>query len=42
MLVGKDTYGKRVDHGLEAEVDFASANNLGDILMDVSERDTSY
>lgn len=35
--VGK-TYGEGVDHGLEAEVDFAAADDLGDILFSISMR----
>lgn len=43
----RDAYGKSVNHGFKAEVDFAGANNLGNILFhdqqtsQASERDLS-
>ena len=30
------SYGKSVDHGLEAKVDFSGADDFGDILIDIS------
>lgn len=42
QLVEENTNGQRVNHGLEAEVDFTGANDFGNILINASEKCINY